>query len=115
MAKVSVRKKTTKAPAIRRSSSKTLEEKHIGREVTDWSEVTEAKVYECLRHYGYFYDNKDSVRWATAWVKKNMTKANLTHFSAAEDWRISLDSWRTLQDDAEWCSVWQRSYGLDQL
>lgn len=80
-----------KAPAIRKNSnaSKVLEEKHIGREITDWSEVTEAKVYECLRHYGYFYDNKDSVRWATAWVKKNMTKANLTHFSAAEDWRIS--------------------------
>ena len=57
--------KATKTPAIRRKSnaSMLLEEKYIGREITDWSEVTEAKVYECLRHYGYFYDNKDSIRW----------------------------------------------------
>ena len=90
-AKKTVKRKVSKAPTVRRNSgaAKFLDEKHIGREITDWTEVTEAKVYECLRHYGYFYDNKDSVRWATAWVKKNMTKANLTHFSAAEDWRIS--------------------------
>jgi phage host-nuclease inhibitor protein Gam len=84
--------KTSKTPAIRRKSnaSMLLEEKYIGREITDWSEVTEAKVYECLRHYGYFYDNKDSIRWAKVWVKANMTKTNLTQFSAVEDWRISF-------------------------
>lgn len=82
-------KKAQKTPVRKSNSSKLLEEKHIGEEITDWAEVTEAKVYECLRHYGYFYDNKDSLRWATAWVKKNMTKESLAYFSAAEDWRVS--------------------------
>lgn len=90
MAKVAVKKKPTKAPVARRSTaSKTLEERHIGSEITDWKEVTEAKVSECLRHYGYFFVPKDTARWAISWVKKNMTKAEATHFVAAEEWRIS--------------------------
>ena len=86
MAKAVVRKKT---PVRKSNSSKTLEEKHIGSEVTDWAEVTERKVAECLRYYGYFYDYKDASRWALSWVKKHMSKKDATHFAAAEDWRVS--------------------------
>jgi hypothetical protein len=86
MAKAVVRKKT---PIRKSNSSKTLEEKHIGSEVTDWAEVTERKVAECLRYYGYFYDYKDASRWALSWVKKYMSKKDATHFAAAEDWRVS--------------------------
>ena len=86
MAKAVVRKKS---PVRKSNSSKTLEEKHIGSEVTDWAEVTERKVAECLRYYGYFYDYKDASRWALSWVKKHMSKKDATHFAAAEDWRVS--------------------------
>ena len=52
MVKQTVRKKTVPS----RNASKTLEERHIGSEILDWSEMTEAKVFECLRHYSYFYE-----------------------------------------------------------
>lgn len=87
MAKLATRKKT--APMRKSNASKTLEERHIGSEIVDWTETTEAKVFECLRHYSYFYDHKDGAKWALVWVKKNMSKADATHFALAEDWRVS--------------------------
>ena len=86
MKKTAVRKKI---PVHRNTSSKTHEEKHIGYEITDWSEMTERKVEECLRHYGYFHDYKDASRWALSWVKKHLSKKDATYFASAEDWRVS--------------------------
>ena len=62
MAKVA--KKIRSAP--RRSNAvRVQEEKHVGRETTEWSEVTKddmpRSILDTLRHYGYFYDKKHYV------------------------------------------------------
>lgn len=93
MAKATRKTKKTSTPRRSRSSSITAEEKHIGVEVTNWAEVLpenfEDAVYSTLRHYNYFYDHKESAKWAKAWVKKNYDKKIYTIFSKSEDWRIS--------------------------
>jgi hypothetical protein len=65
------------------------EEKHVGRETTDWSSIPADRyqwaVYETLRHYGYFYDSKDSFKWAAEWIKANMEKEALREFKASQD------------------------------
>ena len=92
-------RRTTKAvkktATPRRSkSARFAEEKHIGYETVDWSTVSpdayESKIHETLRHYGYFYDVKDAYSWATEWVKKNMTKADLKYFKASSDRLFSM-------------------------
>jgi hypothetical protein len=77
-------------PQRKSSASKLLEEKHIGAEITDFTNVQnlEHAVYQNLKHYNYFYDHKDAFKWAEAWVKKNRT-ADLADFKAAEEWRIN--------------------------
>ena len=85
-------KKAPKVPNTRKSVS--AEEKHIGRETTDWVNVPEDKyqwaVYETLRHYGYFNDTKDTFKWAAEWIKQNMEKQALVEFKASPDRLFSM-------------------------
>ena len=73
MAKVA--KKIRSAP--RRSNAVRLqEEKHVGRETTEWADVPKdempfSNILDTLRHYGYFYDKKHYVEWTTVWMKAN--------------------------------------------
>jgi len=93
MARTSTKRKTKKMVSSRRGSNATriTEEKHIGYETTDWSNQTEEKVLETLRHYGYFYDHKkDGHKWASEFVKKNYTKQEYANFRAAEAWRCPM-------------------------
>lgn len=70
----------------------TAEERHVGLETVNWVGVrdVESAVYDTLRHYNYFYDLKDGVKWVEAWIKKNMTKEDLVNYQAAENWRTSM-------------------------
>jgi len=70
----------------------TAEERHVGLETINWVGVrdVESAVYDTLRHYNYFYDLKDGVKWVEAWIKKNMTKEDLINYQAAETWRTSM-------------------------
>lgn len=89
-------KRKTAPRAIRRSSNANVmaEEAQIGRETVIFSDLSpeefNSKVTETLRHYGYFYDTKQGNKWASAWVKKNYTKEDYSHFRAAEAWRTSM-------------------------
>lgn len=89
-----IKRKKKVAPAISRKSkaSMLMEESKVGRETVDWSSVpadqVRARVTETLRHYGYFYDYKDAVKWAAEYVKK-YRKGDLKAFREAEDWRTS--------------------------
>lgn len=76
---------------ISRKASKLTEEKHVGRETTDWTNVTflDVAVYETLRHYSYFYDTKEAVKWARTWVKNNRSDADYKFFCKAPDWSVS--------------------------
>lgn len=93
MAKATRKAKKISTPRRSRSSSITAEEKHIGIEVTNWVDVSpkdfEDAFSSTLRHYNYFYDHKESAKWAKAWVKKNYSKTIYTAFAKSEDWRIS--------------------------
>ena len=92
--------KTTKrkvmARAIRRGASANIlaEEGHIGRETVNFADLDpkthDSKVIETMRHYGYFYDSKEGIKWATNWVKQNYSKDDLAAFKAAEAWRTSM-------------------------
>lgn len=84
-------KKVISSPRRGSNASRVVEEKHIGSETIDWTNQTEDKVLETLRHYGYFYDHKkDGHKWASEWVKKNYTKQEYTNFRAAEVWRCPM-------------------------
>ena len=78
-------------PQRKSSASKLLEEKHIGAEITDWSNVVnlDHAIYQNFRNYSYFYDSKEAFEWATAWVKKNRTAAELADFKQCEEWRVN--------------------------
>lgn len=94
------KKKERKAPAISRKSkfARMAEEKHIGYEITDWSVISpenfEKKLMETLNHYNYFYDYKDTFKWAEDWVKANRTKTELKHFKNASQMRFSATAGR---------------------
>jgi len=81
-----------KAPRVSRKSSVTAEERHIGSETTDWTNVInlDEKINETMRHYGYFYDYKEGCKWVIAWLRKNGTKDQVRQFQAAEAWRMSM-------------------------
>jgi len=85
-------KKTVRLAPRRSNAVRLQEEKHIGRETTDWADVTEDKmprqILDTLRHYGYFYDKKHYVEWTTDWMKTNRPE-DLKDYKAAEDWRTS--------------------------
>ena len=93
MARATRKTKKTSTPRRSRSASITAEEKNIGIEVTNWADVKpedfEDAMYSTLRHYNYFYDHKESAKWAKAWVKKNYDKKVYSIFAKSEDWRIS--------------------------
>ena len=86
------KKKPELKPVLQRksSASKLLEEKHIGAEITNFTNIPDAEVvlYQNLKHYNYFYDYKDAYKWAESWIKKNRTQ-DLVDFKAAEEWRIN--------------------------
>ncbi len=77
-------------PQRKSSAARILEEKHVGVEITDFSNVynLEEAVGQNLKHYNYFYDYKDAFKWAEVWVKQNRT-AELADFKAAEEWRVN--------------------------
>lgn len=87
------KRKVKKSPQISRKSSKTLEERHIGIEVVDWKSVPEDQmeraVYDTLRHYNYFYDYKEAIKWAAEWIKKNKSRQYLKEFRAAPEALVS--------------------------
>ena len=63
----------------RSNASKFVEEKHIGTEVIDWSSYPDEQsarmeILMTLRHYGYFYENKDGKKWAVQYAKKHLPK-----------------------------------------
>lgn len=91
LTKISAKKKKTTFVSSGRKSI-TAEERHIGVEVVNWLQVkdVEKAVYETLRHYNYFYDLKDGVKWVAAWIKKHMTKEDLLNYQEAEPWRTSM-------------------------
>lgn len=70
------------------------EEKHIGRETTDWNCVPANKykwaIYETLRHYGYFYEPRDGFKWAAEWIKANMEKEAFQEFKASQERLFSM-------------------------
>jgi len=78
-------------PQRKSSAARVLEEKHIGSEITDWANVVnlDHAIYQNLRHYNYFYDNKEAVTWVAAWIKKNRTASEATDFKSCEDWRVN--------------------------
>jgi hypothetical protein len=76
----------------RGNAAKLAEESNIGRETIDWSSVKPEEyrknILETLRHYGYFYEKKSYVSWATEWIKANRP-SDLKTFKASDDWRVS--------------------------
>ncbi len=94
MAKSLKARKTKTVRAVTRTSklAKLNDERHIGEETTDFSKVPDPQkaIRETLRHYGYFYDYKDGVKWARIYVKANYTKPQAAAFAAAPDWKISM-------------------------
>ena len=91
MARKATAKKSKFTPSRKSAASKLLEERHIGTEIVDWSEITdvEAAMQQCFNHYNYFYDFKDANRWAKRYVKKNFPK-KLKFYNVAEPWRTSI-------------------------
>jgi hypothetical protein len=91
LTKISAKKKKTAFVSSGRKSI-TLEERHVGVEVVNWLQVEDMNkaVYETLRHYNYFYDLKDGVKWVAMWMKKHMTKEDLSNYQEAETWRTSM-------------------------
>lgn len=66
------------------------EEKHIGSETVNWTNVKDMRtaILDTLRHYNYFYDYKEAFKWAAAWVKVHKPKS-YGQFQKIEQWRIS--------------------------
>lgn len=86
--KITTKKKKPTIVLGRKSIS--AEEKHVGLETVDWTNVKDfdRAVYDTLRHYNYFYDYKEAFKWAGQWVKKYRSK-DYSKFSRIEQWRIS--------------------------
>ena len=81
--------KKTKLPR-RGKTQRSIEEGHIGRETTEWSDVPAGEyqktITETMRHYGYFYDKKAYQSWTLAWIKEHMPES-VADFKHAEAWR----------------------------
>lgn len=86
--KITTKKKKPTVSLGRKSI--TAEEKHVGLETVDWTNVKNMKwaVYDTLRHYNYFYDYKEAFKWASTWVKKYKPK-DYARFQKIEQWRIN--------------------------
>ena len=93
MARASISQKKKKIRTSPTRKSVTAEEKHVGLETIDWGNIDpnqfEKKVYETLRHYSYFYEVKDTYKWAVEWVKQTRSKQDLKYFKAAPERRFS--------------------------
>lgn len=89
MARGTIFRKKKKVTISNARKSIMAEEKHVGRETTDWTNILpedmEKKVYETLRHYGYFYDVKETYKWATEWVKQNRSSEEFKTFKGAPE------------------------------
>lgn len=86
--KITTKKKKPTISLGRKSIS--AEERHVGLETINWSNVKDIDraVYDTLRHYNYFYDYKETFKWASAWVKAHRPK-DYSKFQKIEQWRIS--------------------------
>lgn len=86
--KITTKKKKPTVSLGRKSI--TAEEKHVGLETVDWTNVKNMRIaiLDTLRHYNYFYDYKEAFKWASAWVKQHKPK-NYSQFQKVEQWRIS--------------------------
>ena len=75
------------------AASKLVDVRHIGDEITNWSAVVESDIeraiYQNLKHYNYFYDNKDANKWGAAWIAKNFTKPDQVAYAACDEWRVN--------------------------
>ena len=91
MLKRKPKKQQTRALSRKGQAARIIEEKHVGRETTEWDEVENFDVafFDTLRHYGYFYDLKDAHSWATDWMKIYRPD-DLKDFRKAEYWRLSM-------------------------
>ena len=81
-----------KRVARRGNEAKLAEEKNVGSEILDWSDIASDRfsksIFETMRHYSYFYGQKDYVSWTVDWVKSNRPN-DLKSYKAGEDWRTS--------------------------
>jgi len=84
--------KVKKRVARRGNEAKLAEEKNVGSEILDWSDIAPDRfsksIFEAMRHYSYFYGQKDYVSWTVDWVKSNRPN-DLKSYKAGEDWRTS--------------------------
>ena len=84
--------KVKKRVVRRGNEAKLAEEKNVGSEIIDWTDIAPDRfsksVYEAMRHYSYFYGQKDYVSWTVEWVKSNRPN-DLKSYKAGEDWRTS--------------------------
>lgn len=89
MARSSISRKKKKVPISNARKSVAVEEVKIGYETINWSEISsnefERKVMETLRHYGYFYDYKDTYKWTIEWAKKTKDKDTVKFLRAAPE------------------------------
>lgn len=86
MAKKKNRVLSRKSDAVR-----LVESRHIGHEITDWSDSSkfEDLMLESFSHYNYFYDIHDARNWTIEWLKKyypDKTKK----YSSLEHWRTNM-------------------------
>lgn len=77
--------------AKRVATPKNAEEKFIGVEITDFSNVTNINVAvrDNQRHYSYFNKNEDAQKWIRLWVKANMPD-RLSDFDKAPLWMCNV-------------------------
>lgn len=86
--------KVVKPRALNRNSdaAKIVESRHIGEETVDWavvpSHLFKKHLYDTLRHYNHFYENKDHYNWAVAWAKKNNPSLHKKLINTPE-WAVS--------------------------
>lgn len=87
----SITAKKKKAPVVTGRKSITAEERHIGVETVDWTNVQDVHraMTDTLRHYNYFYDYKDAFKWAASWVKKYRTKEDYAAYMKCNQKYIS--------------------------
>jgi hypothetical protein len=84
--------KVKKRVVRRGNEAKLAEEKNVGSEIIDWTDIAPDRfsksIFEAMRHYSYFYGQKDYVSWTVDWVKSNRPN-DLKSYKAGEDWRTS--------------------------
>lgn len=72
--------------------AKIADEKHVGSEITDWSnysEVDQITLAHQFKHYNYYYTSKEGHIWVLDWAKENKPKV-LKKLKKAEQWRFGI-------------------------